>query len=160
MAVTPLELANAYASFANGGKVFQPRIAARVLNASGKPITTFQPTAIRSLDLSPAIRSEVLAGLEGVTTDPKGTATAAFTGFPSSQFHVAGKTGTAQVFGKQDTALFASFGPAEDPKYAMAVIMEESGWRSQTRPVSRRSWEGLSRASPGQGVSPGQGARD
>jgi penicillin-binding protein 2 len=151
MAVTPLQLANAYASFANGGKVFQPRIAAQVLNAQGKPMIKFQSTQIRTIDISPAIRSEILQGLEGVTTDPKGTATGAFAGFPSSQFHVAGKTGTAQVFGKQDTALFASFGPAEAPKFAMAVIMEESGFGgSAAAPVSRRIWEGLSGHPPGE----------
>jgi penicillin-binding protein 2 len=151
MAVTPLQLANAYATFANGGKVYQPRIAARVLDSAGKTTATFGPSLIRSLDLSPAIRTEILTGLEGVTTDARGTATAAFAGFPSSQFPVAGKTGTAQVFGKQDTALFASFGPATDPRFAMAVIMEESGFGgSAAAPVSRRIWEALSGHPPGE----------
>jgi len=58
---------------------------------------------------------------------------------------VAGKTGTAQQTGKQDTALFASYGPADSPQYAMAVVLEEGGFGGTTAaPVARRIWDFLS----------------
>jgi penicillin-binding protein 2 len=72
----------------------------------------------------------------------KGTAAPAFAGFPLAQFPIAGKTGTAQVPPKQDTALFAAFGPTEDPRYAVSVVMEESGFgAAAAAPVARRIFD-------------------
>ena len=62
-----------------------------------------------------------------VNTHTAGTATRAFAGFPLDQFPVAGKTGTAQVDNKSDTAVFAAFGPLPAPQYAISVVLEESG---------------------------------
>jgi penicillin-binding protein 2 len=57
---------------------------------------------------------------------------------------VAGKTGTAEVFGKQDTALFAAFGPTEAPRYVVSVVMEEAGFgAAAAAPVARRVFDGL-----------------
>jgi penicillin-binding protein 2 len=57
---------------------------------------------------------------------------------------VAGKTGTAQVSGKQDTAVFAAFAPANDPQYVVSVVMEEAGFGgSVAAPVARRVFAGL-----------------
>ena len=57
---------------------------------------------------------------------------------------MAGKTGTAQVVGKQDTALFASFAPASNPQYAVSVVLEEAGFGgTNAAPVARRIYEGL-----------------
>ena len=61
----------------------------------------------------PSGATPILDGLIGVTTASGGTAGRAFAGFPN--WTVAGKTGTAQVNDKADTALFAAFGPAEAP---------------------------------------------
>ena len=145
--VTPLELANAYAAFANGGTVFQPRIADRVLAQDKRVVRPLPPRPLRTIDLPASLRTPILTGLVGVTSDPKGTAKGAFTGF--NAFPVAGKTGTAQVFGKQDTALFVSFAPADDPQYVVAVVMEESGFGgAAAAPVARRIYEGLAGQPP------------
>ena len=53
-----------------------------------------------------------------------GTGRGSFVGFPIS---VAGKTGTAQVAGKDDYALFACYAPASAPRYAIVVIVEQGG---------------------------------
>jgi penicillin-binding protein 2 len=74
----------------------------------------------------------------------EGTAAGAFAGFPLERMTVAGKTGTAQVARKQDTALFVCFAPAENPQYVVAVVMEESGFGgSVAAPVARRILEKL-----------------
>src|SRR5207237_1380573 len=73
-----------------------------------------------------------------------GTAVGAFAGFPSAAFPVAGKTGTAQAGNKQDTSLFMSFAPAEDPQFVIGVVMEEAGFgASAAAPVARRILETL-----------------
>ena len=89
--------------------------------------------------MPPQVRSPILAGLVGATTDPKGTAAAAFAGFPLDRYPVAGKTGTAQATPRQDTALFVAIAPATDPQYAVAVVMEQAGFGSTSAaPVARR----------------------
>jgi penicillin-binding protein 2 len=147
--VTPLQLANAYATFANGGTRFEPRITARVLDADGKPLREEQPKPSGRVDLPPAVRDPILQGLRGVVDREEGTAYYSFAGFPRG-FPVAGKTGTAQVHGKQDTAVFAAFAPADNPQYAVSVVLEEAGFGgSAAAPVARRILEGIAGAPPG-----------
>jgi penicillin-binding protein 2 len=140
--VTPLQLGMSYAAFANGGSVHQPRVAARVLRQDGTLVREVPSVVNRRIDLPPHVRDPIVAGLRGAVTDPKGTAHGAFAGF--NGFPVAGKTGTAQVFGKQDTAVFAGFAPVNAPQYAISVVMEESGFGgSVAAPVARRIFDGL-----------------
>ncbi len=55
---------------------------------------------------------------------------------------MAGKTGTAQVAGKGDTSLFASFGPIGRPQYTIVAVLEESGFGADAAaPVVRHVWE-------------------
>jgi penicillin-binding protein 2 len=144
VAATPLQLANAYAAFANGGTLWQPRIALKITDQSGHPIRALTPELIRKIDLPPRIRDPILAGLQGVTADPSGTARAAFAGFPLSQFSVAGKTGTAQVTGKQATSIFVGFAPANSPRYVVDSVIEEGGYGAgASAPVVRRIYDGL-----------------
>jgi len=143
--VTPLQLAQMYAGFAEGGKRFTPRVAseALTLTANGpKVAATFAPRPLDSLSLTPEVLNPIVAGLRGVVSDPKGTAVNAFAGFPLSQYPVAGKTGTAQVRSKQDTALFAAYAPANDPQWAVSVILEEAGFGGAVAaPVARRIFD-------------------
>jgi penicillin-binding protein 2 len=144
--VTPLQLANAYATFANGGTLWEPRIAAEVRDRGGDVVRTIDSVVRRKIDLPPQQRDPILRGLVGVTADPRGTANGAFFGFPLNRFPVAGKTGTAQVAGKQDTALFASFAPANSPtpEYAVVAVVEEAGFGgSVAAPIVRRIYDGI-----------------
>jgi len=148
--VTPLQLANAYASFANGGTVFEPRVAARVVRSDGKVVADVTPEEIRRVDLDPAHRAAITAGLQGAVAAQDGTAFSAFAGFPLASFPIAGKTGTAQVTTRQDTALFAAYGPVSNPEYTVAVILEESGFGSATAaPVARRIFDVVAGQPPG-----------
>ena len=149
-AVTPLQLANSYASFANGGTVFNPRVAARVLEPNGRPLREIQSKVLNKVVIDPSHRSVIDQGLRQAVLDAEGTATGAFAGFPVNTFPIAGKTGTAEVRTKQDTALFVAYAPAANPQYVVAVVMEEAGFGgSSAAPVARRIFEGLAGTPPG-----------
>ncbi len=164
MLSTPLQLANAYAAFANGGTVFSPNIASRILDPTTGDDTDpridreIGPRVLRTIPLTSAIRDPILAGLIGAVSSPRGTAAPAFSGFPLSQYPLAGKTGTAQTAGKQaqfDTSLFVGFGPVGSPKYVVAAVLEQSGFGAQAAaPVVRRMFESLAGFTPLPEVQP------
>lgn len=149
-AVTPLQLANAYATFANGGTVFNPRVAARVLESRGESVREIPSKVVSKVAIDPTHRAVVDQGLRLALIDAEGTATGAFAGFPLDAFPIAGKTGTAEVRTKQDTALFVAYAPANNPQFVVAVVMEEAGFGgSSAAPVARRIFEGLAGTPPG-----------
>ena len=140
--ITPLQLVNAYATLANGGTVYAPHLGASVLDVNGTEVRRIETRVNRKTAIPPAISEPVIAGFQGVVSATRGTASPAFAGFPLDRFSIAGKTGTAQVSGKQDTALFAAFGPTEDPRYAVTVVLEESGFgAAAAAPVARRIFD-------------------
>jgi penicillin-binding protein 2 len=155
--VTPIQLVNAYSTFGNGGTRYVPQIALRIQNAAGQVVTTYQPKVAAHVTLAPANRAAILAGFEGVTSNPQGTAYASFGGTPGLNVLVAGKTGTAQVVNsnipetspvyKQPTSVFASFAPAQAPQYAVDCMMEQSGYgASACAPVVRQVYNTLFKA--------------
>jgi penicillin-binding protein 2 len=143
--ITPLQLAQAYATFANGGTVHDVRVAYKATDQTGQIVDQIPPRVLRKLDIPPQIHQAIISGLEGVVADPSGTANLGFAGFPFNQYQLAGKTGTAQVSGgRQDTGLFVSFGPVSNPQYVVSVVMEESGFGGESAaPVARRIWDGI-----------------
>jgi penicillin-binding protein 2 len=152
--VTPLQLANAYATFVNGGTVFAPHVAQAVLDRGGQEIRTVEPKVVRRTEIPASIKDPLQAGFRGVVADPKGTAFGAFAGFPLAAFPVAGKTGTAEVAGKQDTSVFTAYAPADNAKYVVTVVLEQAGLgASAAAPVARRVLEGIA-AKEGVAVAP------
>ena len=142
--ITPLQLANSYGAFVNGGTVFSPQVADAVLDRQGQVLRTVEPRVLRRTELPASVREPILSGFRGVVADPKGTAYGAFAGFPLAQFPVAGKTGTAEVAGKQDTSLFSAYAPADNPRYVVSVVLEQAGLgASAAAPVARRVLEGI-----------------
>jgi penicillin-binding protein 2 len=144
MAITPLQLANAYATFANGGTLWAPRLGTEIIDANGKKVRDVAPRAVRRMELAPNVRNPILAGLAGVVKDRRGTAYGAFSGFPYDRVPLAGKTGTAEVANKQDTAIFTAFGPVDNPQFEVTVLLEEAGFGADAAaPVTRRIIDGL-----------------
>jgi penicillin-binding protein 2 len=73
-----------------------------------------------------------------------GTAAGAFGGFPLDKLAVAGKTGTAEVFGKKDNSWFASYAPAKNPHYVVVVMVTQTGTGATTAaPAVREIWEDM-----------------
>lgn len=120
--LTPLQLASVYAGIANDGKVMRPHVLKSVLDGEGRPATETAPVVAYRPKVDKADLAIMRRGLLSVTQD--GTAEGAFRGFGAD---VCGKTGTAQVYGKDDYAWFAAFAPAAAPKYAVVVMVEQGG---------------------------------
>ncbi|HBL36182.1 MAG TPA: penicillin-binding protein 2 [Firmicutes bacterium] len=146
--VTPLQLAQVYASIASGGEVYTPQLVKKITTAEGETVTEFSPQAVRKIKLKPENLAIVREGLEQVVED--GTARYAFQGFPLDKIPVAGKTGTAENKGKNDFAFFASYAPADQPELVVVVVIEEGGFGSQAAaPLARKIYEayfGIDRA--------------
>jgi penicillin-binding protein 2 len=146
---TPLQLATATAALAARGRLMQPRVA-RATEIPGSESEREIPTLVRQLPLSHRNIEEVIAAMEKVVQSPSGTARRIRT----DAYRIAGKTGTAQVFTvgqkeryresqvaerKRDHALFVAFAPVEDPRVAVAVIVENGGHGgSVAAPIARQ----------------------
>lgn len=126
---TPLQIARVYAAVANGGTLWQPTVAKAVVTPTGQVVQAVKPKATK-LDVDPGVLDFIRQGL--VRTVTEGTASGAFRGWPSDTVQAAAKTGTAQVYGKQSTAWFASFTPANDPKYVAVMMVSQGGEGSRT----------------------------
>jgi penicillin-binding protein 2 len=124
-AATVLQVAVAYAAVANGGTRWRPHLARALLDADGSVVRSVEPQALGTLDVPAEDLAFLRRALRGVIED--GTARGAFAGFPVDAVPIAGKTGTAEVFGKQSTSWFASFAPADDPRYAVVMMVEQGG---------------------------------
>lgn len=141
-ATTPLQMAVAYAALANGGVLRQPTVARALVSPSGEVVREITPTEIGRIDDHSALRF-LKRSLTGVI-EPGGTAAAAFAGFPSDEFPVAGKTGTAQVEGDNSTSWFTSYAPADDPQYAVVAMVTNGGAGGETAaPAVRSIYESL-----------------
>jgi penicillin-binding protein 2 len=143
--VTPLQLADAYAGFADGGTLHTPQVALDAETSPGHIVKSYQPIVSgHTPPLSADQRQALLQGYEGVVNDPGGTAYSDFGGGPLASKDIAGKTGTAQVTGagKQNTSIFTSFAPASHPRYVVDCFMEDAGYgASVAAPVVRAVYD-------------------
>ena len=145
---TILQLAHATATLANNGVVMKPHLVRDIEN----PISKESRPVVRDPSDKINVRQQdidfIKRALEGVVTN--GTAAKVFAGAP---YQAAGKTGTAQVYSLQganykghaipenlrDHALFIAFAPAEQPKIALALIVENGGWGAEAAgPIARK----------------------
>jgi penicillin-binding protein 2 len=142
VSVTPLQLARAYAALANGGTLYSPRIGEELLSPSGKVIKKFTPPVVGHLPASKATLAYIRSALQGVVT--QGTAAGTFGGFPLGKVCVAGKTGTAQVAGLNNTSVFASFAPCNKPKFVIVMMIPDSGYGADVSgPAVRQIWDAI-----------------
>lgn len=154
--VTPLQLVTAYSAVANGGSLMRPYLVSEIRDAKGHVVLHAAPHVRRQV-LSPQTAHTLTAILEGVVTHGTG-GKAAVPGY-----RVAGKTGTAQKIDPRSGAYsptlfvgsFAGFAPADDPRLAIVVVIDEpktEAWGGVVAaPVFRRIAE---QVLPYLGVSP------
>ena len=138
--VTPIRLAQMYAAIANNGTYYKPQVARAIVNTDGKVIKEFKPEVADVIKEEQSTWDFLHRALRMVVT--RGTAGSVFSGFPVA---VSGKTGTAEVFGrnpngsaKDDTSWFASYGPTEDPTYAVVMMVSQGGFGASTSGVGVR----------------------
>ncbi len=147
--VTPLQLASATAILASGGRIFRPHVVQHVQDSQTNELQTIEPYPIGEVPLQPRHLDLVRDAMADVTR-PGGTA--AWAGW-GAKYSFAGKTGTAQVIGlkgqkydeeaiderHRDHALFIAFAPAEAPKIALGILVENGGHGSSTAaPIARK----------------------
>jgi penicillin-binding protein 2 len=148
-ALTPIALANAYATFANGGIRYAPEVAAAIVNAHGQTVVRYGPRVLGHVSLPASVRNPILQGLEGVVMSPEGTAYAPFhdnINFSLSSFPIAGKTGTASNGGQkvEPNSWFVGFGPTTHPKYVVLCVIDEGGYGADAAaPVVARTFNYL-----------------
>ena len=140
--VTPLQMAMVAAAIANHGVLMRPQLVERVLSPSGKTITHLRPRAL-GRPIKPQTAAELTQMMELAVSGGTGTA-AQIPGI-----RVAGKTGTAEIGrGNIHTTWFAAFAPADAPKIAIAVVVEnQNGGFGGTvaAPIARQVMEALLR---------------
>jgi penicillin-binding protein 2 len=140
--VTPLQMAMAYAAIANGGTLYEPRVVKAIMNADGSVAEKIEPKVKNKLPISNETLKYIQKSLE--TTTISGTGAPPFIGFPLGRIPVATKTGTGEVLGKQSTSWFASYAPADNPQYAVVLMVAQGGTGSGTSaPSVRRIYEEL-----------------
>lgn len=128
LTATPLQIARMMAAVANGGDLVTPHVV-RDFGPSFDGRESLPPPAHRKPrrieGLSDGALSRLREGLEKVVSNPHGTG---YKRVRLKQIAIAGKTGTAEVAGgKNDHAWFAGYVPAEEPRFAFAVVLEHGG---------------------------------
>ncbi|GII81082.1 penicillin-binding protein 2 [Sphaerisporangium rufum] len=140
--VTPLQLAVAYAALVGDGRLRSPRIAKALVSPDGTRVQEIKAPVVGRLPVDRETRDYIRAALSEVTSD--GTAAGAFGGFPMNVVKIGGKTGTAEVYGKEDTSWFASFAPAGDPRFVVVVTISQGGQGAMAAaPAAREIYEGI-----------------
>jgi penicillin-binding protein 2 len=136
--VTPLQLARGYSAFANGGKLYEPRVAKAVVSPDGSVIKEIEPTVQSRVDISESDLGFIDQGLQDVSRT--GTMSWRLVDFPLDQVTVRAKTGSAEVYGKQSTSWVASY----TKDYVVVMMVSQGGTGSGTSgPAIRKIWETL-----------------
>lgn len=149
--VTPLQLANAIAALVNGGVLYTPRLLYAAKPAGEERAERIKAPVRRQIPVKNETNWQtILMGMDKVVNGLRGTAKIVAV---DAKFHAAGKTGTAQVYkldadkhydadelpeNLRDHALFVAFAPVENPRIAIAVVVEHGGAGSTAAaPVAR-----------------------
>jgi penicillin-binding protein 2 len=148
LTVTPLQIARMMAAVANDGYLVMPHVvevaavgagnldAIEIGDRLASPLSgQFEPRRIPGL--SPTTLSQVREGLKKVVANPRGTG---YKRVRLKEIEIAGKTGTAEVGGgKPDHAWFAGYVPADEPRIAFVVVLENAGAGGSTAgPVAQQ----------------------
>ena len=151
---TMLQVATAMSTLASGGQRFEPRLVREVEDLVSRERKPVEKKSLEPLPLKPEHVQVILQAMNGVTIG--GTSAKVFAGAP---YQSGGKTGTAQAVGirqnekysaarvaehLRDHSLYVAFAPLDQPRIALAVIVENAGWGSAAAaPIARRVFDYL-----------------
>jgi penicillin-binding protein 2 len=148
---TPLEIAKAIATLANNGVVMRPHLVKTIESGVNLERTPVVQKESYRINLKQENIDVVKQGMVGVTSEPGGTA---YRVFKDAGYISGGKTGTAQVVGLKknekynkngaekfrDNALYTAFAPADHPRIAIAIVVENTGHGSEfAAPIVRKA---------------------
>ena len=139
LGASPLQMAVAYATIGNGGKVVAPHVAKRAEDPAGRVVQEIEEPPRREVEVDPEWRDAIMDGLTAAAMEPEGTSYAVFGGFP---IDVAGKTGTAETFVNGlpvDQSWYVALAPANDPKLVVAFTFERGGFGADTAAPATRA---------------------
>ena len=148
---TPLQMAHAIATLANDGVIMKPHLVKILEDGGTRARTLTVAKESGRIPLKQENIDTIKRAMVGVTTETFGTG---YTAFRNAQYTVGGKTGTAQVVGLKgakynaaatperlrDNALFTAFAPADKPRIAIAVVVENAGFGAAiAAPIVRKA---------------------
>ena len=152
-----------YAAIANGGTIWQMLVGKAIVKTDGTVVKTMTPKKLGTLPVAASTLKFLHGALREVVIS--GTGAGVFAGFP---IEVSGKTGTAEVFGrnlngslKDNTSWFASFAPSKNPRFAVVMMVSQGGFGASTSGVGvRKIYETLfgvkgNKVIPGAEIFPG-----
>ena len=135
---TPLQMAQVLVQVANGGHRYRPYLVSKIVTPKGQIVKEFKPEETGRVQISDKNLNLIRDALHEVAL-PGGTAANVFDGFPIS---IAGKTGTAENSHGDDHGWFVCYAPFDNPTIAVAVIVEQGGFGSDSAvPIARKILE-------------------
>lgn len=135
---TPLQMVSVMSQIANGGTQYKPYLVSKIVSPAGQIVKDYAPEKTGEVKLSPQFLRLIQNSLRDVAADG-GTASNDFSGFP---IPIAGKTGTAENSHGEDHGWFVAYGPFDDPRIAVAVIVEQGGFgASSAVPIAKKIFE-------------------
>ncbi|GGO87955.1 penicillin-binding protein 2 [Nocardioides phosphati] len=136
--VTPLQLARAYAALANGGTLYRPTIGKAIVDPDGKLVKRIRPVAQGKVKIPRSVLDYVRSAMNNVTL--AGTLAGTFAGWPQDKVMMHGKTGTAEVYGKQTTGWIGSY----TKDYVVVSMISQAGTGAGANStVVRKIWDTL-----------------
>src|SRR3954447_10877129 len=146
--MSPLQLALAYSALLNGGKIWEPTFGWGVVDGHGKLVRTIEPKVRNRVPVTQKLFDYITKSLDF----SRGWAVSGAFAYMDSKYRnqIGGKTGTAEVFGKQDTSWLATWGPTYQDhghtkaRYVMVGMVEQAGTGATAAgPMLKRIWDGL-----------------
>ncbi|WP_375490796.1 penicillin-binding transpeptidase domain-containing protein [uncultured Jatrophihabitans sp.] len=146
--MSPLQLAVAYSALVNGGRVWDPTLGWGVVDAHGKLVRTITPKVHNTVPVSAKLFDYITKSL----SFRRGWAVSGAFAYMKSAYRneIGGKTGTAEVYGKQDTSWLATWGPTYKQaghtraKLVMVGMVEQAGTGALAAgPMLKRIWDGI-----------------
>jgi penicillin-binding protein 2 len=147
--MSPLQLAVAYSALVNGGRIWDPTLGWAVVDGSGDVVKTIQPKVRDTVPVAPATLRYIANSLNF----GRGWAVSGAFAYLDSPYasRIGGKTGTAEVYGKEDTSWLATWGPISKDrsgnvhaKFVMVGMVEQAGTGAKAAgPMLKRIWDGV-----------------
>jgi penicillin-binding protein 2 len=147
--MSPLQLAIAYSALVNGGRIWEPRLGWAVVNSHGHVVRRIEPKVHNRVPVKQWLFNYITKSLNF----SRGWAVSGAFAYMGSRYQdrIGGKTGTAQVFGKQDTSWLATWGPTYKTKHGstraqlvMVGMVEQAGVGAfAAGPMLKRIWDGI-----------------